>query len=107
LAKHLNATAKAQIDGKEGSEWPPFEYHHLGSMALVGMPAGCITVCSSWMKHRSHVVTSISLLQPTQAAGALKPVNPGTQADVWVACMDSWMRRSSSTLEVEAIHAIF
>ena len=36
LAKQLNTSAKAQREGKPPPDWPPFQYHHLGSMALVG-----------------------------------------------------------------------
>jgi hypothetical protein len=36
LATQLNAAAKAKSASQELPQWKPFEYHHLGSMALVG-----------------------------------------------------------------------
>ena len=36
LARQLNKSARAARDGQPPPEWPPFPYHHLGRMALVG-----------------------------------------------------------------------
>jgi len=36
LAKQLNRDARAQKAKDKPPEWAPFNYHHLGSMALVG-----------------------------------------------------------------------
>jgi hypothetical protein len=50
LAKRLNASARAAADSQP--EWPPFQYHHLGSMALVGARARLI-------RHPSRACTNL------------------------------------------------
>ena len=46
LAKQLNRDAQAQKAKEKPLQWPPFKYHHLGSMALVGEGNPCITSTS-------------------------------------------------------------
>ncbi len=41
LAKQLNRDAQAQKAREKPPDWPPFKYHHLGSMALVGKDNPC------------------------------------------------------------------
>ncbi|EIE24104.1 mitochondrial type-II NADH dehydrogenase [Coccomyxa subellipsoidea C-169] len=72
LAKQLNAAAKARVGKEEAPQWKPFEYHHLGSMALVGKGSAIVelgdhskgrglslTGFKSWLAWRSAYLTRL------------------------------------------------
>ena len=63
LAKQLNASARAERDGKPPPEWPPFRYHHLGSMALVGAPPPRRTL-SKALQWRGNPSISLLMCRP-------------------------------------------
>ncbi|CAK0752207.1 hypothetical protein CVIRNUC_002128 [Coccomyxa viridis] len=71
LAKQLNREAQTQRATEQRPEWPAFQYHHLGSMALVGgssaivelgdanKPHLSMTGFKSWVAWRSAYLTRL------------------------------------------------
>ncbi|KAK9906340.1 hypothetical protein WJX75_000240 [Coccomyxa subellipsoidea] len=76
LATQLNAAAKAKSASQELPQWKPFEYHHLGSMALVGKGSAIVelgdhkkgrglslTGFKSWLAWRSAYLTRLGTVR--------------------------------------------